>query len=191
MSGIRPFRDFVRELTDIVDGGPDEATLLQRLRPAFSHLIASDGWLPAAFSQPGSERYRQYLLHCDLLERFSIVSFVWGPGQETPVHNHTVWGMLGVLRGSERSQRYELGDGALAAIGAADVLESGETTVVSPTLGDIHSVRNGSATHPSVAIHVYGGNIGRINRHVFLPDGARRSFVSRYSEPVVPNLWLD
>ncbi len=32
-------------------------------------------------------------------ERFCVVSFVWGPDQATPIHNHTVWGLVGVLRG--------------------------------------------------------------------------------------------
>jgi hypothetical protein len=32
-----------------------------------------------------------------------------------------------------------------------------------------------------VSIHVYGGNIGAINRHAFASDGSRTTFVSGYS----------
>lgn len=45
---------------------------------------------------------------CRLRERFSIVSFVWGPGQATPIHDHRVWGAIGMLRGAEENQRYQL-----------------------------------------------------------------------------------
>jgi predicted metal-dependent enzyme (double-stranded beta helix superfamily) len=42
----------------------------------------------------------------------------------------------------------------------------------------------------SISIHVYGANIGRVNRHVFDPaTGAEKSFVSGYANNTVPNLW--
>ena len=61
---------------------------------------------------------------------------------------------------------------------------------VSPTIGDIHRVSNACDDRVSISIHVYGGNIGRIHRHVFDPaTGAEKSFVSGYCSDVVPNLW--
>ena len=47
----------------------------------------------------------QYLLYCDPEERFSVVSFVWGPGQSTPTHDPSVWGLIGVLRGAGTESR--------------------------------------------------------------------------------------
>lgn len=190
MSGIALFRDFVRNLTDLADADPSEAEMLAAARPLMADLIARDTWLPDVFAEPDPARYRQYLLYCDLKERFSIVSFAWGPGQETPIHDHTVWGLLGVLRGSEVSQRYVQGDGAMHPIGQRETLESGATDMVSPTIGDIHRVRNGSAARASVSIHLYGGNIGAIDRHAYAQDGRTRSFRSGYSLETVPNLWV-
>ena len=63
--------------------------------------MSHDDWLPEEFAAPSPESYRQYLLHCDPLERFSVVSFVWMPGHRTPIHDHTVWGLVGVMRGEE------------------------------------------------------------------------------------------
>ena len=40
-------------------------------------LVARDDWLPEPFAQSDPAAYRQYLLYCDPLERFSAVSFVW------------------------------------------------------------------------------------------------------------------
>lgn len=186
---IRPFRDFVRALTELADADAKEDKMLAAARPLMLDLLRSDQWLPDDFARPDPVKYTQYLLHCDPLERFSIVSFVWGPGQETPIHDHTVWGLLGVLRGAEISQRYTEGDGLLHAQGGLEHLESGAIDMVSPTIGDIHKVRNGLKDRTSVSIHVYGGNIGRINRHAFGNDGTRKDFVSSYSSPVIPNIW--
>jgi predicted metal-dependent enzyme (double-stranded beta helix superfamily) len=61
---------------------------------------------------------------------------------------------------------------------------------VSPRVGDIHRVSNALADRPSVSIHVYGGNIGAVRRHVYEPDTAHgKPFVSGYSSAVLPNLW--
>jgi predicted metal-dependent enzyme (double-stranded beta helix superfamily) len=135
--------------------------------------------------------YRQYLLHCDPLERFSVVSFVWGPGQTTPVHDHTVWGLVGMLRGAERCRRYVRGkDGRVRPAGPETVLRPGDIDAVSPTVGDIHTVANAIADRPSISIHVYGANIGAVRRHVFDPaTGIVKDFVSGYSAATVPNLW--
>ena len=69
-------------------------------------------------------------------------------------------------------------------------LQPGEIDRVSPLVGDIHEVANDLPDRPSISIHVYGGNIGAIDRHVFDPTtGAATAFVSGYSAGVVPNWW--
>lgn len=190
MASIKPLRDFIAEMTMLAGTQMGEAAFLEQARPLMQQLLAKDEWLPPAFAEPNEKSYRQYLLHCDPLERFSLVSFVWGPGQTTPIHDHTVWGMIGVLRGSEVSQRYEWGDGALHETGGVDVLEAGAIDMVSPSIGDIHKVSNGLKARPSVSLHLYGGNIGAINRHSFDIDGASRTFRSGYSSDIVPNIWV-
>jgi predicted metal-dependent enzyme (double-stranded beta helix superfamily) len=186
---IRPFREFVCELTALADRGLAEPAMLHAARPLMSDLLARDTWLPDAYAQPDPTFYQQYLLHCDVRQRFSIVSFVWGPGQETPIHDHTVWGLLGVLRGSEVCQRYELEDGQLHKHGNVEILEAGAIDAVSPTIGDIHKVQNGRMNKASISIHLYGGNIGSISRHAYKPDGEVKQFTSGYSLATTPNLW--
>lgn len=188
---IRLFRDFVRDLTDLADKNLGEAETLQQARPLMAELLRRDTWLPDMFAQPDPAYYRQYLLHCDLKERFSIVSFVWGPGQATPIHDHTVWGLLGVLRGSEISQRYVNEAGSLHAQGGLEILDAGAIDMVSPSIGDIHKVSNGNGQRPSVSIHLYGGNIGAIDRHAFGEDGTLKNFRSGYSLKTTPNIWAD
>jgi len=192
MRTSEPLLQLVAGMTHLVNQAPsDEALLIDRATPLLRQLIERDDWLPEAMTTSHPEYYQQHLLYGDPLDRFSLVSFVWGPGQKTPIHDHTVWGIVGMLRGSEFGQRYvRAADGRLSADGPEKQLKPGDIDVVSPTLGDIHVVRNAYADQVSISIHLYGGNIGRIQRHVFAPDtGLSKTFISGYSNALLPNLW--
>lgn len=192
MAKIERLRLFVRDLTGAVERfGGDEPAMLREGRTLLAGLIARDDWLPPEFARPHPDSYRQYLLHCDPLERFSVVSFVWGPGHTTPVHDHTVWGLVGVLRGAEKCEEYErAGEGRPLRKTGEHLIQPGGIDAVSPTVGDIHTVSNALADGPSVSIHVYGANIGAVRRHVYVREtGEVKTFVSGYSSSVVPNLW--
>jgi predicted metal-dependent enzyme (double-stranded beta helix superfamily) len=181
--------DFIGALGALVEQTTDEDLILAEGGRLLAGLIARDDWLPDAYAQPDPERYQQYLLHCDSRERFSVVSFVWGPGQATPVHDHTVWGLVGVLRGAELSQRFERRGGTLAAASPVHRLERGEVEAVSPTVGDVHQVTNAFDDRVSISIHVYGANIGAVARSTYDRDGRPKRFVSGYANTTLPNLW--
>ena len=189
MTDIYKLREFVAAMTTLADrnSGNDDA-MIEGARPLLATLISNDEWLPEEFAKEG-QTYRQYLLHCDPHQRFCVVSFVWGPGQTTPIHDHTVWGLIGMLRGAERGRRFEFSDGNLIE-GEEELLHMGDIDIVSPTRGDIHLVSNAFTDRTSVSIHVYGANIGAVRRHVFNPlDGAATALISGYSNATIPNLW--
>jgi len=181
--------EFVGDVGSLLDRTRDEDLILADGARLLAGLIARDDWLPDAYAQPDPTRYQQYLLHCDSRERFSVVSFVWGPGQATPVHDHTVWGLVGVLRGAELSQRFARRADAFAAIGPVHRLERGEVEAVSPTVGDVHQVTNAFDDRVSISIHVYGGNIGAVKRSTYDAAGRPKPFVSGYANTTLPNLW--
>lgn len=190
MNNIKRLRDFVHDMTDLLKRERLEPALLDAGRERLSDLIGNDDWLPDAFAVPAPDRYRQYLLHCDPLERFSVVSFVWGPGQRTPVHDHTVWGLVGVMRGAELCEEYAHdGEGRPMRKLGEHLVNPGDIDAVSPTLGDIHVVSNASPGEVAVSIHVYGANIGAVSRHIYTEDGKPERFVSGYSNTTIPNLW--
>ena len=186
---IAPLRDFVIAFGRLLETTPDEAKILSRGGALLGQLVARDDWLPEAFAQPHPDHYQQFLLHADSTERFSVVSFVWGPGQATPIHDHTVWGLVGMLRGAEESQAYGEKDGGWAPQGRAVRLSPGDVEPVSPRVGDVHRVRNLFEDRVSVSIHVYGANIGAVRRHTYSAEGGRKAFVSGYSSALLPNLW--
>ena len=187
---MRPLRDFVVGMTRLVERTRDEPAILAEGRALLSALLADDRWLPDGYAQAPAGEYRQYLLHCDPLERFSVVSFAWGPGARTPVHDHTVWGLVGILRGAESCREYAP-DGPARVVdgGREHRMEPGAIEAVSPTVGDWHVVSNAMPDRTSVSIHVYGANIGAVRRHMIDAQGAIADFVSGYSVPSVPNLW--
>ncbi len=179
---------FVARLTALVNRHADEATTLAEGRELLRDLIDHDDWLPDEQAQPDPQRYQQHLLYADPQDRFSVVSFVWGPGQSTPIHNHTVWGLVGMLRGQEVCQSFALNArGRYEAQGPSQTLMPGEIEAVSPTIGDVHQVANGLPDRVSISIHVYGANIGKVRRSVFMPDGTAKEFISGYSNP--PGSW--
>jgi predicted metal-dependent enzyme (double-stranded beta helix superfamily) len=192
MQSQTKLKAFIQDFTRLIDKvGGDEQQIFVTGKELLQSLIAHDDWLPEGFSQPDPDRYQQFLLHCDPLERFSVASFIWGPGQCTPIHDHTVWGMVGVMRGGEVCEEFNIDNetGQLLAAGK-HVIQVGEVDLVSPRVGDIHRVSNALSDKVSISIHVYGANIGIVNRHTYdIESGAAQTFISGYTNAVVPNVW--
>jgi len=182
-------RSFLRDLAQLVEDEHDEAAILSSGTGLLKGLIAADDWLDEAFTKPHPDRYQQNLLHADPRGRFSVVSLVCGPNQFTPIHDHTVWGLVGVLRGAERSQHYTRRESGELVAGKISHLGQGDIEAVSPRIGDIHQVFNALADRASISIHVYGANIGAVRRGIYGGDGTRREFISGYSNAYLPNIW--
>ena len=159
-----------------------EPTLLNEGEAALKTLIAHDDWLPTEYAKSVSERYQSYALYVDANARYSVISFVWAPGQGTAVHNHTVWGLVGVLRGAELCEEFPVPGIGLMQSTHQHTLMRGEVDRVSPTIGDWHKVSNAVPGETTVSIHVYGADIGRVHRHYWEADKHRpQPMVSGYS----------
>ena len=145
-----------------------EAEVLRQAGALMRALVRHDDWLPADMARSHPQFYQQHLLYADPLGRFSMVSFVWGPGQATPIHNHTVWGIIGMLRGAEYAQNFRLTTGKPVADGPEERLEPGDIGLVSPTIGDVHRVRNayriGLLEHSDA--QSLGGAVNRLKRRI-------------------------
>lgn len=191
---IERLRRFIADMTSLTGGAwqdKDEAATVEVGAKLLGELVSHDDWLPENMAQCPPHGYAQNLLWCDPFERFSVVSFVWAPNARTPVHDHQVWGLVGMLRGSETSQAFVRdADTGKMCKGALTALKPGNVEILRPSLGDIHQVSNALPDTGSISIHVYGGNIGAVRRYTFDPESGKPSlFVSGYTNPVVPNLW--
>lgn len=72
------------------------------------------------------------------MSRFSVISFVWGPGQRTPIHDHRTWGLVGILRGGEISTTYQCLPGGGLEVGETERLDPGRVVAVSPSIVAVH-----------------------------------------------------
>jgi predicted metal-dependent enzyme (double-stranded beta helix superfamily) len=182
-----PLAAFVHGLDAVLASETDEAAILRQGRALLAGLIARDGWLPEAMLAPDPGGYRIHLLHLDPARRYSVSAMVWGPGQGTPIHDHTVWGMVGVLRGRERCEEFALAaPGGPLVAGHVHEMLPGDIDLVSPTIGDIHRVSNALSGGTSVSIHVYGADIGTISRSRYDAAGMASTFVSPYASCLLP-----
>lgn len=178
------FDTFISAMTHLTrEARHDEPRLLREGAQLLAELVRHDDWLDDRHALPHPQFYQQYLLHRAPDDSFSVVSFVWGPGQKTPIHDHTVWGLIGMLRNAEVSQAFERDERTGTLTSTEQVrLEPGTVEAVSPAIGDIHQVVNAFDDRVSISIHVYGADIGKVRRHVFDPaTGASREFVSGYA----------
>jgi predicted metal-dependent enzyme (double-stranded beta helix superfamily) len=149
------FAAFARD-ADALVGEPH--AVAERLRA----LLAVDGWLAPADRAPGTDTYRQHLLHVSPCRGLSVVALVWLPGQRTAIHDHVSWCVVGVYRGVEREERFELvesgGVRRLRPAGAVFAPRGHVETLIPPD-GDIHAV-TAAGRETAISIHVYGADIG-------------------------------
>ncbi len=195
---IDRLRRFIGDMTSLTGGAwqdKDEAAIVEVGAKLLGELVKHDDWLPDSAAKVPAHGYAQNLLWCDPFERFCVVSFVWAPSANTPVHDHQMWGLVGMLRGSETSLHFTRHpETGVLVPGELNKLEPGEVEVLVPAPrnpgGDIHQVTNALADQGSVSIHVYGGNIGAVRRHTFdVKTGAPNLFVSGYTNREQPNIW--
>src|SRR4051794_32319843 len=102
-----------------------------------------------------------------------------------PEHTDSQARDVGADRGSSRggmSTRFTISASGIPEPDGGPVrLLAGAVDAVSPSIGDIHRVCNAVDDHPSVSIHVYGTNVGRLSRTAFGSDGTATASVSGYS----------
>ncbi len=176
-----PLKSAIAALQALANQALANADWLRQSEPIMRQLLTADDWLPISHAASHPQYYQQHVLHLDPEHRFSLSSFVWGPGQGTPVHDHTIAGWVGVLRGAELCQRYSAN--GMATIGQECRLNPGDMGAVSPSdeaIGDVHTVRNAYDDRISISIHLYRGNISGTLRHVY-QNGVIKPFISSYS----------
>jgi predicted metal-dependent enzyme (double-stranded beta helix superfamily) len=192
---IRALIDETRRLSREIR---DAARRVDALRPAFSRLLAADGWLPDEFAQPDTASgmgggIGQYALYRDERGELCLFSLVVPAGSETPVHDHLAWGLVGVYRGAQLDTTYErLDDGrdetkATLKVATRQTVQAGDFYALLPPDGDIHYVKTVSEA-PSVSIHLLANDTGCVLRHKYDPDaGTVVAFRSRYSNVQCPS----
>jgi predicted metal-dependent enzyme (double-stranded beta helix superfamily) len=177
----------------------DDRVRVEQLRPAFAALLAADGWLPDACSQPDLKSgmgggIGQYALYRAEDGSLCLFSLVIPPKSRTPVHDHLAWGLVGIYRGQQDETIYRRLD-SVGEVGKATLevqqqqrLSAGEFYTLLPPQDDIHYVETVSDI-PSISIHLLANDTACVWRHRFEPEQGRvTAFRSGYSNaPCPPN----
>jgi predicted metal-dependent enzyme (double-stranded beta helix superfamily) len=177
--------EFAKQAQQAALRGDDEFTMTTQIAQMLRHLLDVGFAIPAKYKAPKADHYVMYPLWAS--ETISIACAVWGVGQSTPVHDHGTWGVVGIYDGSEYEIRYDppAGETAMRQVQAAD-WQPGSVTVCCTSDRDLHSVACSSSV-ACVGIHVYGADIGAIQRHAYDPaTGVTHLFRSAWgSAPLI------
>jgi predicted metal-dependent enzyme (double-stranded beta helix superfamily) len=155
------------ELISLVDAAvekDDVTETVETIKGELCRLIRSGQIeLPPELTRQVDGHYARRLVHRDDERGYSIVVMTWGPGQCTPIHDHSgMWCVEGVWGGSIDVQQYELtrsGNEGFrfeprnsyeAGVGSAGCL-------IPPY--EYHSISNASDRTTAVSLHIYGGEM--------------------------------
>jgi predicted metal-dependent enzyme (double-stranded beta helix superfamily) len=148
------------EIRTFVTQGLSEAETGEEVASVVSDYVNKEILLKPEYRVGDPERYKQHILHVEPDGSFSIVSLVWLPGQETAIHDHVSWCVVGVHEGEESEERFSVveanGESHLRLEGTVTNPE-GLVVWLSPP-GDIHRVTN-TDQKTTISIHVYGADI--------------------------------
>ena len=166
----------LRRLTDLT---PELA--LREAASFLAHLVGDPAFLdahivPLLEDAIGAEDW--YVAHHyeSHVGSYSLQIFVWPPGSETKIHDHTCWGAYYCAVGSVLEERYErLDDGCWPDHARLKKVwqlswstEDGASTVL-PYDEGIHRVGNpGEST--AISVHLYGPRLGRLDGRDYDPS---------------------
>jgi predicted metal-dependent enzyme (double-stranded beta helix superfamily) len=168
----------IADVRAVVKAGGDAVDISREIAGRLAPCLSDAALLTGAKREPDPNHYRQHILHVEPDGSFSIVSLCWLPGQETPIHDHVSWCVVGVHQGLELETAYRLDRGP---DGAETLVETGTlactpgmTEALTPP-GDIHKVSN-AGDELAISIHIYGADIGKLGS----------SILRRYAQDVRP-----
>ena len=157
----------VAQIREAIAAEADDTARAARVADGLAPMLGDAGFLAPAQREPDPNHYRQHVLHVEPDGSFSIVALVWLPGQETPIHDHVSWCVVGVHEGREFETRYRVaerdGESVLIPDGHS-VNPPGSTAALTPP-GDIHKVEN-QGPGLAISLHVYGADIGRLGSSI-------------------------
>ncbi len=184
---------FIDDVARVVATTDDQYEITERVAKRLSALLDSDYRLPPEVTRPSDERHVNYPLYIAPGNGWCLACVVWNIGQRTPVHGHETWGVVGIYSGAEREFRYAkptaAESGRPLTPAGEHVWERGQVTVCCTTDDDVHAVA-AVGDVPTVGIHVYGADIGTIERRSYDPaTGAVRTFVSGWDAPGILVPW--
>ena len=96
----------------------------------------------------------------------SVLKVCFPSGRRTPPHDHGSWAAILVLSGSEKNTIYRRGEDGLEY--ANEVMVTPGTILTMPA--DAAHVAECMGDEPAIGLHVYGGDVLGVERHMWDPE---------------------
>ncbi|MBC7989775.1 MAG: cysteine dioxygenase family protein [Luteimonas sp.] len=149
----------VSALDEAVASG-DEHAITSALRNTLCALIRDpDVHLPDCVFEPIQDHYARREIYRSPRLGYSVVAMTWGPGQGTPIHDHSgLWCVEGVWDGQLEITQYELleRDGERFRFRAAGGMQAGTGSagsLIPPH--EYHTICNADPDAVAVSLHIY------------------------------------
>jgi predicted metal-dependent enzyme (double-stranded beta helix superfamily) len=169
--GRRVVRTLTAAITEIVNATTDdERRLCIRVGKVLANVLTDISWISESLRQPVPRSYRRELLYEAPSAAFSIGCFVWAPGQQTPIHDHNGWSVVGCALGALESVPFRATSAGTFEAGQPEIVRAGHCLWSQAEQDDIHRLGAfGLAT--AVSVHVYGSAFANASRRKYLMDG--------------------
>ena len=155
-----PGRDRLVAALDKAVVAGDQHAVTAELRDSLCRMIRDRQLeLPACVFEPITDHYARREIYRSATHGYSVVAMTWGPGQGTPVHDHSgLWCVEGVWDGQLEITQFELleRDGENFRFRAAGGMQAGPGSagsLIPPH--EYHSIRNASPDAVAVSVHIY------------------------------------
>ena len=155
-----PGRDRLVDALDQAVAAGDQHAVTAELRTTLCRMIRDRQLeLPACVFEPIQDHYARREIYRSARHGDSVVAMTWGPGQGTPVHDHSgLWCVEGVWDGQLEITQFELleRDGENFRFRAAGGMQAGPGSagsLIPPH--EYHSIRNASPDAVAVSVHIY------------------------------------
>ncbi|MBM3926832.1 MAG: hypothetical protein FJ320_12850 [SAR202 cluster bacterium] len=168
-------QDFIADMDSLLSSKPDQKRIFDKGSTYLERLIGNPEAIPAEYRRPLGRGPRPhhgtYRLHKGS-NGLSLISVVWGPGDHIDPHDHHTWGMIGVMDNFLAETRFKRVDDrrkkdyARIEKDRLAVSKPGEVSLLVPDVDEIHQIDN-ETRKPTVEIHVYGHDLGDLERCKF------------------------
>ena len=138
---------------------------LATVRELMASTVADPAAIRAALPPQKGEPSR--VLH--RAEDLTVLQVSLPPGLKSPVHNHTVWAVIGIYEGQE-DNRFFTDDGELEQRSERS-LQAGDVAALDDQT--IHAIEN-PLDRVTLGLHVYGGDLLAAPREVWHPTTGQR-----------------
>lgn len=113
---------------------------------------------------PSSPEAASQVLH--RAEDLTVLQVSLPAGLKSPVHNHTIWAVIGIYEGQENNRFYRDGEDGKPIESSRRELRAGDLATLDETA--IHAIEN-PLTAVTLGLHVYGGDLFAAPRTVWDP----------------------